>query len=146
MPVAPSWQTENRPPRILIVDDDFEIAEPVKFAMEKLGYEVTHVPDGNQGVAAIATVNPDLMVLDMMMPGRSGFLVLEHLRSTKRSNVRVIMVTGNEGERHQTYARMLGADDYMHKPFSMERLVLRVQELLTLPFADGETAVESLIE
>lgn len=146
MPVAPSWQTENRPPRILIVDDDFEIAEPVKFAMEKLGYEVTHVPDGNQGVAAIATVNPDLMVLDMMMPGRSGFLVLEHLRSTKRSNVRVIMVTGNEGERHQTYARMLGADDYMHKPFSMERLVLRVQELLTLPFADGETAVESLTE
>ncbi len=146
MPVAPAWQTENRPPRILIVDDDFEIAEPVKFAMEKLGYEVTHVPDGNQGVEAIATVNPDLMVLDMMMPGRSGFLVLEHLRSTKRSTVRVIMVTGNEGERHQTYARMLGADDYMHKPFSMERLVQRVQELLLQQFADGEPALESSIE
>jgi len=143
MPVAPAWQTENRPPRILIVDDDFEIAEPVKFALEKLGYEVTHMPDGNQGVAAISTVNPDLMVLDMMMPGRSGFLVLEHLRSTKRSHVRVIMVTGNEGERHQAYARMLGADDYMHKPFAMDRLVQRVQELLLQPFADGEATKES---
>ena len=148
MPIAPGWQTENRPPRILIVDDDFEIADPVKFALQKLGYEVAHVPDGNQGVAAIATVNPDLMVLDMMMPGRSGFLVLEHLRSTKKSDVRVIMVTGNEGERHQAYARMLGADDYIHKPFAMDRLVQSVQKLLDEPFADGEitAATESETE
>ena len=140
MPIAPGWQTENRSPRILIVDDDFEIAEPVIFALQKLGYEVTHVPDGNQGVAAISTVNPDLMVLDMMMPGRSGFLVLEHLRSSKRAGVRVIMVTGNEGERHQAYARMLGADDYIHKPFAMDRLVQSVQKLLLEPFANGESA------
>ena len=148
MPKAPGWQTENRPPRILIVDDDFEIADPVKFALEKLGYDVTHVPDGNQGVVAIANVKPDLMVLDMMMPGRSGFLVLEHLRSSKRSTVRVIMVTGNEGERHQAYARMLGADDYIHKPFAMDRLVQSVQKLLDEPFADGEiaTAAESEME
>jgi len=125
------------------VDDDFEIADPVKFALEKLGYEVTHAPDGNQGVAAIPIVNPDLMVLDMMMPGRSGFLVLEHLRSTKRDCVRVIMVTGNEGERHQSYARLLGADDYMHKPFVMDRLVQRVQELLAEPFADGSPAQDA---
>ena len=45
MPIAPGWQTENRPPRILIVDDDFEVAEPVKYALEGLGYAVTHVPD-----------------------------------------------------------------------------------------------------
>ena len=143
MPIAPGWQTENRTPRILIVDDDFEIADPVKFALEKHGYDVVHVPDGNQGVAAISTVNPDLMVLDMMMPGRSGFLVLEHLRITKQSFVRVIMVTGNEGERHQAYARMLGADDYIHKPFAMDRLVQRVQELLAEPFPDGEPTTES---
>ena len=143
MPIAPGWQTENRSPRILIVDDDFEIAEPVKFALQKLGYEVTHVPDGNQGVAAIATVNPDLMVLDMMMPGRSGFLVLEHLRSSLRPHVRVIMVTGNDGQRHEDYARTLGADDYIHKPFAMDRLVSRVQDLLAQPFADGEKTIES---
>lgn len=136
MPIEPAWRRENRPPRVLIVDDDFEVAEPVKYALEGLGYQVKHVSDGNQGVAAIDVVNPDLMVLDMMMPGRSGFLVLEHLRRVKRSNIRVIMVTGNEGERHQAYARMLGADDYMHKPFAMDRLLARAQELLQQPFPD----------
>ncbi|MEQ1829193.1 MAG: response regulator [Pirellula sp.] len=138
MPITPLWQTENRSPRVLIVDDDYEIAEPVKFALEGLGYVVTHVPDGNQGIAAIDTVDPDLMVLDMMMPGRSGFLVLEHLRRTKKSRIRVVMVTGNEGERHQQYARLLGADDYIHKPFSMDRLTQTVQKLLDQPFPDGD--------
>lgn len=137
MPIEPAWRRENRPPRILIVDDDYEVAEPVRFALEGLGYNVTHVNDGNKGVEAIPVVKPDLMVLDMMMPGRSGFLVLEHLRKSKCDQVRVIMVTGNEGERHQTYARMLGADEYMHKPFAMDKLVARAQELLAQPFADG---------
>jgi DNA-binding response OmpR family regulator len=143
MPIAPAWQSENRAPRILIVDDDFEIAEPVKYALEGLGYTVTHVPDGNQGVSSIDIVRPDLMVLDMMMPGRSGFLVLEHLRRTKNAYVRVIMVTGNDGERHQAYARMLGADDYIHKPFAMERLTETVKRLLLEPFADGNVTRES---
>ena len=143
MPIAPAWQSENRAPRILIVDDDFEIAEPVKYALEGLGYTVTHVPDGNQGVSSIDIVRPDLMVLDMMMPGRSGFLVLEHLRRTKNAYVRVIMVTGNDGERHQAYARMLGADDYIHKPFAMERLTETVKRLLLEPFADGNGTRES---
>jgi DNA-binding response OmpR family regulator len=78
------------------------------------------------------------MVLDMMMPGRSGFLVLEHLRRTKRVGIRVIMVTGNEGERHQAYARMLGADDYIHKPFAMDKLVASAKALLNTPFPDPE--------
>jgi DNA-binding response OmpR family regulator len=137
MPISPLWQTENRPPRILIVDDDFEIAEPVKFALEGLGYSVTHVSDGKQGIETVDVLKPDLMVLDMMMPFRSGFLVLEHLRRTKQSLIRVVMVTGNEGERHQQYAKLLGADDYIHKPFSMDRLVQTVQNLLNQPFPDG---------
>ena len=73
----------------------------------------------------------------MMMPGRSGFLVLEHLRRIKKSMVRVVMVTGNDGERHQAYARMLGADDYIHKPFAMDKLVQTIQRLLDEPFPDG---------
>lgn len=143
MPIAPAWQTENRSPRILIVDDDFEVAEPVKYALEDLGYSVTHVPDGNQGVDAIAVVKPDLMVLDMMMPGRSGFLVLEYLRRTKNTYVRVVMVTGNDGQRHQDYARMLGADDYIHKPFSMELLTGTIKRLLAEPFPDGNLPADS---
>jgi DNA-binding response OmpR family regulator len=143
MPIEPAWRAENRAPRILIVDDDYEVADPVKYAMEGLGYQVTHKPDGDKGIAAIDTVKPDLMILDMMMPGRSGFLVLEHLRRIKKTGIRVIMVTGNEGERHQAYARMLGADDYIHKPFAMDKLVASAKTLLNEPFPDPEPSEES---
>ena len=93
------------------------------------------MPDGHQGVAKLESYHPDLMVLDMMMPRQSGFLVLEHLRRSKRDQIRVIMVTANEGERHQAYARMLGVDEYMHKPFAMDQLVATAQRLLELPFS-----------
>ncbi len=136
MSIQPAWQREDRPPRILIIDDDFEIAEPVKFAMQGLGFEVAHMPNGTQGIAKLETYEPDLIILDMMMPGQSGFLVLEHLRRSKREHIRVIMVTGNEGERHQNYARMLGADDYIHKPFVMEQLIESAQKLLSEPFPE----------
>jgi len=139
MPIEPAWKRESRPPRILIVDDDYEIATPVKFALEGLGYEVVHMPDGQQGVAKLESYHPDLMVLDMMMPRQSGFLVLEHLRRSKRDLIRVIMVTANEGERHQAYARMLGVDEYMHKPFAMDQLVSTAKQLLELPFPDPDS-------
>ncbi|MFO0013308.1 MAG: response regulator transcription factor [Planctomycetota bacterium] len=136
MPTEPAWKAQSRPPRILIVDDDYEVADPVRFALEGLGYEVIHMPNGKLGAQKLDEVNPDLMVLDMMMPGQSGFLVLEHVRRTKRDRIRIIMVTGNEGTRHETYARMLGVDDYLRKPFALDRLVARVQELLEMPFPD----------
>lgn len=136
MPTEPAWKAQNRPPRILIVDDDYEVADPVRFALEGLGYEVIHMPNGKLGAQKLDEVNPDLMVLDMMMPGQSGFLVLEHVRRTKRDRIRIIMVTGNEGTRHEAYARMLGVDDYLRKPFALDRLVARVQELLEMPFPD----------
>ncbi|MCU0710163.1 MAG: response regulator transcription factor [Pirellula sp.] len=132
----PTWKTENRPPRILIVDDDYEIANPVRFAFEGLGYEVVHMPDGKQGAQKLDVYQPDLLVLDMMMPGQSGFLVLEHIRRSKKSRIRIIMVTANEGARHESYARMLGVDEYMHKPFALDRLVATAQELLEKPFPD----------
>jgi DNA-binding response OmpR family regulator len=136
MPIDPAWKRENRTPRILIVDDDPEVADPVRFALEGLGYDVVHMPNGILGAQKLEEFQPDLLVLDMMMPGQSGFLVLEHIRRTKREQLRVIMVTANEGMRHQAYARMLGVDDYLLKPFSLEQLVGRVQELLDQPFPD----------
>ena len=66
--------------KILIVDDDFEIIEAVRYALEGAGFEVVIARDGNQGLALAERENPDLMILDMMMPKRSGFLVLEKLR------------------------------------------------------------------
>jgi len=139
MSTEPVWKQQNRVPRILIVDDDIEIAAPVKYAMESLGYEVVHMPDGQAGIAKLESYHPDLMILDMMMPRQSGFLVLEHLRKTQRNQIRVIMVTGNEGQRHRAYAQMLGVDEYLHKPFSMDELVGHVQRLLDQPFPDGDS-------
>ncbi len=117
--------------RILVVDDDHEIIDALRFALESKGYEVMIARDGNQGLAMAEREDPDLVILDMMMPKRSGFLVLEKLRRTHAVPVRVIMITANEGSRHKAYAEMLGVDDYIRKPFAIDRLVDSVQRLLT---------------
>lgn len=117
--------------KILIVDDDFEIIESVRYALEGAGYEVVIARDGNQGLALAERENPDLMILDMMMPKRSGFLVLEKLRRLRDEPLPVIMITGNEGSRHKAYAELLGVNDYIRKPFAMDRLLAAVEKLLT---------------
>ena len=123
-------QTEKQPQRVLIVDDDHEIVESVKYALETKGYTVLVARDGNQGLAMAEREDPDLVVLDMMMPKRSGFLVLEKLRRSRPVPLRVIMITANEGSRHKAYAEMLGVDDYIRKPFAMDRLMESVGRLL----------------
>ena len=115
---------------ILIIDDDPEIVESVRIALQSEGYNVFFARDGNQGLTLAERENPDLIILDMMMPKRSGFLVLEKLRRTRRVPVRIIMVTANEGNRHKTYAETLGVDDYIRKPFAMDRLLDSVNRLL----------------
>jgi DNA-binding response OmpR family regulator len=116
--------------RVLLVDDDHEIVESVRIALESKGYDVLVARDGNQGLAMAEREDPDLVVLDMMMPKRSGFLVLEKLRRTRPVPLRVIMITANEGSRHKAYAEMLGVDDYIRKPFAMDRLMDSVKRLL----------------
>jgi CheY-like chemotaxis protein len=102
----------------LLVDDDPEIVESMKAVLESRGYAILVARDGNQGLAMAEQEAPDLVVLDMMMPKRSGFLVLEKLRRGNPNPVRVIMITANEGSRHKAYAEMLGVDDYIRKPFA----------------------------
>ena len=116
--------------RILVVDDDLEIGRTVRFALEAKGYEVINATDGNQGLALAETEDPDLIILDMMMPKRSGFLVLEKIRRSRRVPTRIIMITANEGNRHKEYAETLGVDDYIRKPFQMDRLLESVDRLL----------------
>lgn len=117
--------------RILIVDDDAEIIEAVRYALEAQGWEVMVARDGNQGLAMAERANPDLLILDMMMPKRSGFLVLEQLRRTMPVAPKVIMITGNEGSRHKSYAEMLGVVDYIRKPFAMDKLIASVRQHLS---------------
>lgn len=129
---APTTEPTATKPRkrILLVDDDREIIETLRIALEADGYEVVIARDGNQGLAMAERENPDLVILDMMMPKRSGFLVLERLRRTRPVPLRIIMVTANEGSRHKAYAEMLGVDDYIRKPFAMDRLMDAVHRLL----------------
>jgi DNA-binding response OmpR family regulator len=116
--------------RILLVDDDTEIIDAMRYTLESKGFQIFIARDGNQGLAMVEREDPDLVILDMMMPKRSGFLVLEKLRRSRPVPVRVIMITANEGSRHKAYAEMLGVDDYLRKPFAMDKLVEAVQRLL----------------
>ena len=116
--------------RVLLVDDDPEIIDALRYALDAKGFETLVARDGNQGLAMAEREDPDLVILDMMMPKRSGFLVLEKLRRTHPIPVRVIMITANEGSRHKAYAEMLGVDDYIRKPFGMDRLIDSVERLL----------------
>jgi DNA-binding response OmpR family regulator len=130
-PVSGTNPSGNAPKRILLVDDDFEIIESMRMLLESQGHTVLVARDGNQGLAMAERENPDLMILDMMMPKRSGFLVLEKLRRSRPEPMRIIMITANEGSRHKAYAEMLGVDDYIRKPFAMDRLMQSVDRLLT---------------
>ena len=117
--------------RVLLVDDDTEIVESMRTVLESRGYEILVARDGNQGLLMAEKEDPDLVVLDMMMPKRSGFLVLEKLRRSRPVPMRVIMITANEGSRHKAYAEMLGVDDYIRKPFAMDRLLDSINRLLS---------------
>ncbi len=132
MTTEPTTVDQSKPAkkRVLLVDDDPEIIDAIRYALESKGYQIFIARDGNQGLAMAEREDPDLVILDMMMPKRSGFLVLEKLRRTRELPVRVIMITANEGSRHKAYAEMLGVDDYIRKPFAMDKLVDAVQRLL----------------
>lgn len=111
---------------ILVVDDDKEFTMAVCVALEKLfpGIELIKAYDGNQALCLAERMRPVIIILDMMLPKRSGFLVLEKIRreSAKFGRTYVIMVTANEGSRHQAYAETLGVDKYLKKPFEMKKL------------------------
>ena len=97
------------------------------------GASIETAMDGNAAITAAQEFKPDLIVLDAMLPKRSGFLVLEKLKGPDRKRGAkpfVIMITGNEGKRHQTWAESLGVDGYLTKPFRMERLIQSIEKLL----------------
>ena len=115
--------------KILIVDDDFEVRSAIDHALQAEGALTQVCGDGNSAVRICETDPPDLVVLDMMLPKRSGFLVLEKIKKFDESP-RVIMVTANEGKRHQQYAEALGVDGYLLKPVRLERLIDLVHRVL----------------
>ena len=116
---------------VLIVDDDQDIVTAITAALEELGVEVRSTGNGNTAVEMIQEHKPDLLVLDQMLPGRSGFLVLEKIRLLRKDEgLPVIMITANPGARHKMYAETLGVDAYINKPFRMEKLTTAAEKLL----------------
>jgi DNA-binding response OmpR family regulator len=118
--------------RILIVDDDADIRSAIEAAFKDTGAELLTSGDGNDAVTQALEKEPDLLILDAMLPQRSGFLVLEKLKAKKPrgSKPYVIMITANPGKRHQIWAESLGADKYLNKPFRMDALFESAEALL----------------
>lgn len=117
--------------KVLVVDDEPNILLSLEFLMEQAGFEVFTAADGESALDIIASERPDLVLLDISLPGISGFDVLEKLRSSDDfKQLQVIMLTahGREVEREKGLA--LGADDYVTKPFSTQALVTKVRHLL----------------
>ena len=114
---------------ILIVDDDRDILLAMETAFKAEG-AVTHTAgDGNAAIDLSLETKPDLVVLDMMLPARSGFLALEKIKGNDDSPL-VIMVTANDGNRHQAYAQSLGVDGYLIKPVPLGQLMETAAELI----------------
>jgi two-component system OmpR family response regulator len=125
-----STTLENK--RILLVDDDSDILTSMQAAFEPTGAVIDTAKDGNKAVELVEKNQPDLVVLDMMLPGRSGFLVLEKIKARKPKNSKpfVIMITGNQGGRHKMYAESLGVSEYFNKPVKLDKLIATAEKLL----------------
>lgn len=124
--------------KILIVDDDEDILSSIDLAMRAEGAVTQGVTDGNAAISASHSGNPDAIILDMMLPKRSGFLVLEKLKQEGNTPI-IVMITANEGKRHMAYAQALGVDAYLVKPVPLHRLIDTLVELLEQNDAGQQT-------
>jgi CheY-like chemotaxis protein len=117
---------------ILVVDDDPDILTAISTGLADTGATVQTAADGNSAVSMIEKLAPQLLILDIMLPGKSGFLVLEQLRQKfpRDKAPKTIIITGNQGQRHRQYAEALGVQGYLNKPFRMDRLLEVIAKLL----------------
>jgi DNA-binding response OmpR family regulator len=130
---------------ILVVDDDPTVSDVVRRYLERAGYQVRLAADGHGALASFARDRPDLVVLDLMLPGIDGLEVCRRLR-TGADGVPIVMLTALGEESDRVLGLQLGADDYVTKPFSPRELVLRVQSVLRRSVARPAPAAESLVD
>ncbi len=118
----------NTPDHILVVDDDTEIRNLLHEYLQKQGYRVTAVADGKGLRSAVAVSHPDLIILDLMLPGEDGLTLCRELRA--KSEIPIIMLTARGDETDRIVGLELGADDYVAKPFSPRELLARIKSVL----------------
>ena len=131
--------------RVLVVEDNANLAFGLTRSLESEGYEVQAAEDGVRGFELARTGNPDLIVLDLMLPGMDGYTILKRLRAEGK-DMPVLILTARGEEADKVFGFRLGADDYVTKPFSLSELLARVQAILRRAKGgdkrDGENAVE----
>ena len=116
--------------RVLIVDDEPNIVTSLEFLMGRSGYQTLVARDGDEALAAVETFRPDLVLLDVMLPRRSGFEVCQRLRADGWTDVKILMLTAKGREAEVAKGLAVGADGYITKPFSTRELVEAVARLL----------------
>ncbi len=129
--------------RILVVDDEQNLREPLVYLLKKEGYEVVEAADGNTALEVFVEKAPDLILLDLMLPGMNGDKVCQVIRQT--SNVPIIMLTAKDSEIDKVVGLEIGADDYVTKPYSTRELLARMNAVLRRQVTPS-IAVGSIIE
>ena len=120
--------------RVLIAEDEPSIVTSLEFLMRRAGYETRTAADGEEALQLLAVFRPHLVLLDIMLPRRSGLEVCREIRADPSlAGTRVLMLTAKGGQRDQERGVEAGADDYLTKPFSTQELVARAQALLADP-------------
>lgn len=116
------------PEKILVVDDEVSLQETLEYNLKKQGYEVFTSGDGTEGLKLAREIKPDLIILDVMLPGLDGFEICRILR--REMTTPVLMLTARDDEIDRVVGLEVGADDYLSKPFSMRELLARVKAML----------------
>jgi DNA-binding response OmpR family regulator len=124
--------------RILVADDEPALLDAVTYALQHAGFEVEAAASGEEALAKLASGSFDLVVLDVMLPGKSGFQVCEEIRS-QNSDVPIIMLTARDGESDRVRGLDIGADDYVAKPYSTRELVSRIRAIVRRRQLDGSS-------
>lgn len=132
------------PRRILLVEDEESLADTLRYNLEREGFAVSIVGDGTAALRRFEAHEPDLVILDLMLPGMGGLDVCRAIRAT--SSVPIIIVTAKDSEADKVAGLELGADDYVTKPFSVRELISRVRANLRRTVPAGSTAAPPLLE
>ncbi len=126
-----SWQANQDKHKVLVVDDEENIIEFIKLGLRYEGFQVESASDGEQGVTLAQRINPDLVILDVMMPGIDGLEVCRRLRNNPTtSNVPILMLTAKDEVSDRIAGLRTGADDYLTKPFNFDELLERIKAIL----------------
>jgi two-component system alkaline phosphatase synthesis response regulator PhoP len=120
------------PKKILIVEDEQDVITLLKYNLEKEGYGVTYTSDGSLALHEIQLEKPDLIILDLMLPGLNGLEICRQVRNGQHASLPVLMLTARAGATDRAVGLAAGADDYVTKPFAMSDLIVRVRALLCI--------------